>query len=169
MQIPYTRPYFSRQRLTRMANPGLCGFQKYLCQQPLHFSISQKYYRKFWPKFPPINSPEVGELALSLLSSDPFPASPAQLCRGADPCLCLPGFWGFQFPVKFANGWKEAGEAARVFSQVFLSGWQGLHLCSGLRSQMGPPWPQAGDSDSWSLKIQPPPWGAWAGDFQLML
>ena len=66
-----------------------------LCQQPLHFSISQKYYRKFWPKFPPINSPEVGELAPSLLSSDPFPASPAQLCRGADPCLCLPGFWGF--------------------------------------------------------------------------
>ena len=38
-----------------MANPGLCGFQKSLCQQPLHFSISQKYYRKFWPKFPPIN------------------------------------------------------------------------------------------------------------------
>lgn len=168
MQIPYSLPYFSRQRLTRMANPGLCGFQKYLCQQPLHFSISQKYYRKFWPKGPPINLPEVGELAPSLLSSDRFPASPAWLCRGADPCLVFQASGASGFLSSLLVGGRKREKQPESLPRSSPLG--GRVCVSALASD--PRWAHCGLRQGlWFLvsEIRLPPWGAWAGDFQLML
>lgn len=92
-----------------MANPGLC-ILKSLCQQPLH-SVSQKYYRKLWPEVSAINLTEARGLALRLLPSDSFLASPAQLCVSGEltPVCIFQASGTSSFLLGLADEWM--GEA----------------------------------------------------------